>query len=152
MQEKIYILSAVDINKKTNDTLHQEFEIMKIQYPLWNKKTYEDFLEWKTECHESRFAIETYDTAYFLDINTARKYAEENMADINESGAYPWLVIYTRPLNQMYADSESSEVWLFEYDRDTDRYNEITNFSKNIKYRYIKATFDIMTKYPEEKI
>lgn len=148
----IYVLSAVDIRKKTKQDLMTEFEIAKLNHPVWKTKSYEEFLKWKTEFHETRFDIETYDTAYFTDPEIAREYARSNMTDINECGAYPYLAVYSRPTNTMYAEANHCTCEIFEYDDDNDRYRDVKDETDDIRYKYIRAAFDHFTKLPEETI
>lgn len=150
--EPIYILSAVDIQPVTQEILEKEFEVTKIRYPAWKNKTFQEFLQIKADTYETKYNIETYDTAYFLNPLTAEQYAKENMADINEAGSYPYLVIYSRPTNHMYAEANKTEVRLFVYERETDSYREIKNIKADEKYLYIIAKFDTFTTPPKETI
>lgn len=45
--------------------------------------------------------------------NMLIKYARQNAADINEAGAYPYLAVYSRDLDVMYADAYDSDVIVF---------------------------------------
>lgn len=142
----IYILSAVDIKPKSQADLERELEVLKIHHPYWNNKTFEEFQKYKAEIYESKYLVTTYDTAYFLEEDTAVQYAELNMADINESGAYPYLAVYSRPLSTMYAEANPCTVRLFEYHRKQDVYQEIKDLDAKPEYQYIRYAFDCSKK------
>lgn len=147
--EPIYILAAIDIKPLTEDDLKTEFEIMKLKYPLWRNKTFEDFCYWLSEIYgQNNYAMEIYDAAYFLNPVTAWQYAENNITDINECGSYPYLAIYTRPTNHMYAETYPSGVTLFQYNPKTDKYDEIKDTSEKI-YQYMLAQFNSSHKRPQ---
>lgn len=148
--EPIYILAAVDIQELTKEHLEQEFEVARILHPIWKDRTLSQFINWKAEMHQSKFIIDVYETAYFLNPLTAHEYAKQNMSDINEAGCYPYIAIFSRPTNHMYAEANHCEVMLFEYDKETDTYHEIENIDSNIKYQYIAAQFDMFRKLPSE--
>jgi len=150
--ETIYILSAVDIKPINREELQKDFEIFKIMYPIWKKKSFKDFLKWKAGFYETKYKIDTYDTAYFLNLDTAIQYAKANMADINESGSYPYLVIYTRPTNKMYSETDKCMVKLFIYNGDKNEYEEINDIKSKEIYLYIVSKFDMFCKLPKETV
>lgn len=148
--EPIYILAAVDIQELTKEHLEKEFEVARILHPIWKDRTLSQFINWKAEMHQSKFIIDVYETAYFLNPLTAQEYAKKNMSDINEAGCYPYIAIFSRPTNHMYAEANHCEVMLFKYDKETDTYHEIENIDSDIKYQYIAAQFDMFRKLPSE--
>lgn len=146
----VYILTAANIKPKTEEDVKREFEITKLQHPVWKRKSFAEFWNWKTEIFETKYQTETYDTAYFLDEETAVRYAKENMADINEAGAYPYLLIHTKETNHMYADTETSRVRLFAY-TGKDAYEEITDLDEKKEYSYLIHAVDYTQTPPAEK-
>lgn len=150
--EPVYILSAVDITEKSEEDLKNEFEIMKILHPIWKDRKYETFLTWKADMYETKFMVDTYDTAYFLNPVTAQQYARQNMADINEAGCYPYLVIYSRPTNHMYAEANPCFFELYHYDHEKDEYLLIEDIKSDIRYEYIRNAFDSFYRPPKEEI
>lgn len=69
------------------------------------------------------YDIYDFNAAYFIDKDKAIEYAEANMADINESGAYPYIVIIPRCINLMYPESCKEDITVLKYDHTIDKYN-----------------------------
>lgn len=136
---QIYILSAVSLKQNTQEDIQKQKEIHNLQYN--RNDTLKDYVKWLAGIQQLRYHVDTYDTAYFEDLSTAMEYAKANMADINESGAYEYLAIYSRPLNIMYADAYDCEVHVFVYNKDTHHYDEITE--ETIEQLVIRHNFDI---------
>ena len=98
---KIFILSAIDIHKRDDKRWRKLFEICKVQHPVWEKKTLNEYKEFEIGWGRL-YDIYDFNAAYFIDKDKAIEYAEANMADINESGAYPYIAIIPRCINLMY--------------------------------------------------
>lgn len=124
-QNKIFILYALNIKKRTMEKWKELFEICKIQHPNWRKNTINDFIEFEKEWNQIH-DFDTFEAGYFLDEEIAIKYAKENMADINESGSYPYIAIVPRVINCMYPDSHDEKITVLHYIRDLDKYKIIT--------------------------
>ena len=150
--ECIYILSACDITSKTKNDLEKEFECYKKLYPNWEGRSFEDFVNFKCEMFDARYNIHTYDAGYFLDKEKAADYAKKNPTDINEAGFYPYLALYSRPLDVIYADTYETTVTLFVYDATKNEYTEITDITKDPKYAYLVKAFDVYQKLPKETV
>lgn len=164
--EPIFILSAVDVQPLDVNTLFLDFITTQLRHPVWRKKSFYEFLQYQAAMYASKYRITSYDTAYFLQEDLGVEYAKANTADINECGAYPYLVLYSRPIDHMYCEIYDCLVRIFKYDRDTDTYMEITNFDEDEVYNYIANFFEqnykapvevddletLKEKYPEEEI
>ena len=119
---KIFILSAIDIRKRDDKRWQKLFEICKVQHPVWGKKTLNEYKEFEIGWGRL-YDIYDFNAAYFIDKDKAIEYAEANMADINESGAYPYIVIIPRCINLMYPESCKEDITVLKYDHTIDKYN-----------------------------
>ena len=127
MEEKyIYILSALSVRIKTEDDLKKEYEKTKITHDSWKDKPFEKYVQFVKSWHQDEYSVSSYDAAYFEDYETAKEYAINNVMDINEAGAYNYIMIRRVPLNMMYADAEMSDFHLFRYVYDSSKYAEET--------------------------
>lgn len=121
--DRIYILSAINLHKNTQADIQHKHQINNLRYNRCD--TLIHHIRWLADAQRLRFSIETYDTAYFTSKETALKYARNNAADINEAGAYPYLVVYSRDLDVMYADAYDSDVTVLQFDRETRTYKDM---------------------------
>lgn len=159
--DRIYILSAIDLHKNTQADIQQKHQINNLRYNRFDTLIY--YIRWLADMQCLRFSIETYDTAYFTSKETALKYARNNAADINEAGAYPYLAVYSRDLDVMYADAYESDVTVLQFDRITRTYKEMTvdtlekvvianHFNTELQqHPILKETVDMYYQLPTEK-
>lgn len=121
--DRIYILSAINLHKNTQADIQQKHQINNLRYNRYD--TLIHYIRWLADMRRLRFSIETYDTAYFTSKEKALKYARQNAADINEAGAYPYMAVYSRNLDVMYADAYDSDVTVLQFDRETRTYKDM---------------------------
>lgn len=119
---KIFILSAVDIHKRDDKRWQELFEICKVQHPGWRKNTMNEYKEFEINLGRL-YDIYDFNAAYFIDKDKAIEYAEANVADINEAGAYPYIAIIPRCTNLMYPETHNEEITVLKYDRTSGKYN-----------------------------
>jgi len=133
----IYIVRTIDLTEKTQSDLEREFEVMKINHPLWKTKTYEEFIDfmkgWKwdkyKQDYENNAYFETYEQAYEKVIN--------NVCDINDGGIYDYVSIIKMPMNCCYTESylEENDTTLFKFNYKEDTYFEINkDFDEKTKW------------------
>ena len=158
---RVYILSAINLHKNTQADIQQKHQINNLRYNRCDTLIY--YIRWLADMQRLRFSIETYDTAYFTSKEKALKYARQNAADIDETGAYPYLAVYSRDLDVMYADAYDSDVTVFQFDRITRTYKEMTvdtlekvtianHFNIALQHHPIlKETVDMYYQLPTEK-
>lgn len=158
---RVYILSAINLHKNTKADIQQKHQINNLRYNRCDTLIY--YIRWLADMQRLRFSIETYDTAYFTSKEKALKYARQNAADINEAGAYPYLAVYSRDLDVMYADAYESDVTVLQFDRITRTYKEMTvdtlekvtianHFNIALQHHPIlKETVDMYYQLPTEK-
>lgn len=146
--EQIYILSAVNLHKNSQQDIQRKFRIHNLKYH--RNDNFKKYLQWLADMQKLRYRVETYDTAYFTEKETAENYARQNMADINEAGSYPYLVIYSRPIDTMYAEAYDSDVTIFRFNESEGVYQVM---EKHCDEWYVIANqFDIRYQHDEHCI
>lgn len=128
---KIFILFAVDIHERTEETWQKEFEICKINHENWKDKTVKEFKDFETGWGHTH-DIDDFPAGYFLDQETALEYAKSNMADINEAGAYPYIAIVPRCVNCMYPESHTEDIIVLKFNKESRQYDIVTHNDSNI--------------------
>ena len=121
-QSSIYILYLVDIHKVTEEDLRIGFASYQARYP---QRTYEDYLKYKSNWDKDKYTFDIEPQGYFIDEDVAVKYAETNICDINEAGAYPYVIVSSMPLNRVYPMCNERSHRLFLFNEKTRRYDEI---------------------------
>jgi hypothetical protein len=82
-------------------------------------------MRYKKNWDRDKYTFDIEPQGYFIDRATAVDYAESNMGDINEAGAYPYVVISSMPLHCVYPHANIREHILFYFNKETGRYDEI---------------------------
>lgn len=135
-QSSIYILYLVDINQVTEESLRIGFASYQAKWP---NRTFETYMRHKRDWKEDKYSYIIEPQGYFIDAATAVDYAEKNIGDINEAGAYPYVIVASMPLNRVYPMCNIREFRLFHFDKKKDVYNEID-------WDYSEATQILLTK------
>lgn len=121
-ESNLYILYLVDIHAVTQRDLEVGFASYHARYP---ERTFEQYLKYKRNWDRDKYSFDIEPQGYFIDRATAVDYAESNMGDINEAGAYPYVVISSMPLHCVYPHANIREHTLFHFNKETERYEEI---------------------------
>lgn len=121
-ESNLYILYLVDIHAITQRDLEIGFASYHARYP---DRTYEQYLRYKSNWDRDKYSFDVEPQGYFIDKATAVDCAESNMGDINEAGAYPYVVISSMPLHCVYPHANIREHALFHFNKETGRYDEI---------------------------
>ena len=130
-KSNIYVLSLVDIIEVTKESLKVEFASYKLRFP---DRSWNSFMKFKRNWKEDKFSFVVEPQGYFIDKATAVDYAERNIGDVNEAGAYPYIVVSSMPLNRVHPTVNFREHILFLFNSETRRYEEISwDYSKGTK-------------------
>lgn len=121
-KSSLYVLYAVSYHKVTKLDLDAGYASYHVRYP---ERTFEDFLRYKRNWNEDQFTFTIEAQGYFVDRKTAVDYAESNMADINEAGSFPFIIISSMPLNTMYPMCNFRDHTLFHFNTKTNKYEEV---------------------------
>ena len=136
-KSSIFILYLVDINAVTEESLRIKFASYHAQYP---DRTWEQFLKFKKNWDEDRFSFIIEPQGYFIDEDTAMDYAQKNIGDINEAGAYPYVIVSSMPLNRVYPMCNFRKHRLFHFNKKTEQYEEISwNYNEGTQLLEKKA-------------
>lgn len=118
----IYILTIADSYEVTEESMRIKFASYQAKYP---NRTFESYVKYLKNWDEDRFTFVIEPMGYFLDEQTAIEYAEANMGDINECGAFPYAIVSSIPLNRVYPTCNFRTHKLFEYNKKTNRYESV---------------------------
>ena len=118
----IYILYLVDIIEVTEKALRVGFASYQAKWP---DRTFEMYMRHKRDWKEDRYSYVIEPQGYFIDAATAVDYAEKNMGDINEAGAYPYVIVSSMPLNRVYPMCNTRDHRIFKFNRNKEIYEEI---------------------------
>jgi hypothetical protein len=121
-ESNLFILYLVDIHEVTRMDLEIGFASYHARYP---ERTFEDYIKFKRNWDQDKYTFDIEPQGYFIDRATAVDYAKCNMGDINEAGAYPYVVISSMPLHCVYPHANIREHTLFHFNKDTEKYDEI---------------------------
>lgn len=141
----IYILYDVCAHKLTKKDLEIEFASYEKRFP---GRTFEQFLRFKKDWKQDKYSFGLEEQGYFLDEETAIDYAINNIGDLNEAGAYPYIVISSMPLNVVYPNTNPNTHKLFLYNREKDKYEEI-DWDLNDETKHLHETVDLFYKIKE---
>lgn len=133
----IFVLYLISSKKLTNEDIEKEFNIYQIKFP---GRTFDSFMKMKKSFNEDKYKVTFEEQGYFIDESLAIEYAKKNIGDLNEAGAYPFIVISSRPLNTVYPSCNICKNKLFEYSKETDSYKEI-RFDRDEETKIIKTYF-----------
>jgi hypothetical protein len=130
----VYVLYLVDIIPVTEKGLKIKFASYQAQFP---NRTYEDFLKYRRIDDSDKYVFDIEPQGYFLDEKLAIYKAENNVLDINEGGAYPYVIISSMPLNGVYPYCEERSHRLFLFNKKIGKYEEI-DWDYNEGTRYLR--------------
>ena len=139
-ESNLFMLYVVDIHEVTRRDLEIGFASYNARYP---ERTFEDYMRYKKNWDRDKFTFDIEPMGYFIDRAEAVYYAEYNMGDINEAGAYPYVVVSSMPLHCVYPHANIREHTLFHFNKKTERYEEVGwDFNEGTKYleRHINST------------
>lgn len=143
----IYILASANARPITDKWISDEYQKYLATHPI-RPFSFPKFVRYITELHGNQFYVTTQDEAYFLDEEKACRFARQNMADINEAGANPYLIVYSRPLDCMYPETEPTVTCrLFTFSKEHRVYEEITHMDNSLTKSLIHAV-DITSPAP----
>lgn len=155
----IFILSAVSLHQNTKEDIQRNCRIHNLTHRRHDPL--EKYVKFLSDAGRLHYQIETYDTAYFTDSKSAQEALQHYAEQINESGAYPYAAIYSRPLNTLDAEAQPSDILLFRFQRETKRY-EAMDQNDPLFYslagafdcsytRFVKETPDQYDSLPEKE-
>ena len=121
-ETSIYVLYLADITEVSQKSLDAKFASFKVRYPA---RTYEQFMKQLKNWNEDKYHFLAEPQGYFIDEDTAVDYAVRNMGDINESGAYPYVLISSMPLNRVYPAANTRKFRIFLFNKKKEVYEEI---------------------------
>ena len=121
-ESNIYVLYLADITPVSQKTLDAKFASYHVRYP---DRTYEQFMKQLKNWNEDKYSFLAEPQGYFIDEATAVDYAIKNVGDINEAGAYPYVLISSMPLNRVYPAANIRKFRIFLFNKKKDMYEEI---------------------------
>jgi hypothetical protein len=121
-ESNIYILYLVDIHEVTRKDLEIGYASYHARYP---DRDFESYVRMKRNWDQDRFTFDIEPQGYFIDRKTAVEYTEANIGDINEAGAYPYVIVSSMPLNRVYPMCNCRDHTLFHFNKKTERYEEV---------------------------
>jgi hypothetical protein len=129
----LYILKTISIRNKTEDDLHKDWQIYKLQYR--HDTSYNQYIKFLKSWKCDKYSYSEENNCYFTDLSIAKQFAEQNVSDINDGDIYNYIAIIEVPFNCTYADTEISDLYIFKYNNNSDNYNEVdSNFNDETKY------------------
>lgn len=137
-ESHIYVLYIASVSKVTEKGLRIGFASYQARFP---DRTYEQYLKFKKNWDEDKYTYDIEPQGYFIDEQTAVEYAEANMGDINEAGAFPYVIISEMPLNRVYPNCNTREHRLFKFNNETQKYEEI-DWEHDEETRFLKKRGD----------
>lgn len=135
--DNVYIVYLVDIKKLSPEDMQKNFECYKIKY---NKPdfSFERFVELMNDWGNYPYHITADPQGYYATYEDAKRNVQSNVCDINEAGAFPYVVIASMPLDCIYPTAtEKRSFNLFNYDVKQDKYYEI-NWDEDQFQRLLK--------------
>lgn len=131
-QSDIYILYLVDIHKVTEEDLKIGFASYKARFP---ERDYSSYLKYKSNWNRDKYTFDVEPQGYFIDEEVAIEYAKSNICDINEAGAYPYVIVSSMPLNRVYPHCNERTHKLFLFNKDKGVYEEISfDYNEGTQY------------------
>ena len=129
--DKIYCVKAISLSEYSEEKLRERYKITKIEHPVWQEKTFEDYLNFLKGWKDDKYLTDSFISSYHTKRNDAIKCVTENIGDINEAGSYNYAAILPVPLNTVYPESNVSydDVKFFKFNRESEKYEEITDKS-----------------------
>ena len=118
----IYILYLMSYHEVTHKDLEIGFASYHARYP---DRDFESYVRMKHNWDEDRFTYDIEPQGYFISRALAIEYAEKNIGDINEAGAYPYVIVSSMPLNRVYPKCNERDHTLLHFNRKTKKYEEV---------------------------
>lgn len=123
-ESTICILYVADVREKTPEAFEKECEAYHLRYPQRNIENYKKLM---AGMHKDKFSFTIEAMGYFIDEKSAEEAAVNNLCDINEAGAYPYVILSQAYLNHMYPFGDNDETKrLFLFNINTKQYEEIS--------------------------
>lgn len=137
----IYVVTTIRLEEKTEKDIVKDFEINKIKYPRWKNKTIKEYQEFLKSWKMDKYLISQEDNSYFLDLKQAKYNVEENVADINDGGAYNYVVIKKIPLNVAYGTIIIEDYYIYRYNKEIRKYMEV-KLDENEEVKHLVSIFN----------
>lgn len=138
-RKKIFYVSAISLEKITEENLKKKYEIYKIKYD--KNISYERYIQMAKSWGETKYNIDSFISSYHTSEEEATEYAVENIGDINEAGCYEYVGITDAPIGVSYYNTyinSEKDIRIFKYDREKDKYNPFLKEDDPEIYEYIK--------------
>lgn len=136
MKDRVYILATIVAARNTKADIKRKWELYKIYQHNSHLNNFDCYLKWLADSHNLRMDMEAYEIAYFDNENTAI-----SCAITFDNKSYPYLVVFSRALNTLHIDRESTKIHLFKFNDNTKTYHEV-NIEDDILYLYIARHYD----------
>ncbi len=133
--KSIYITSQISVNVLSEIDLLREFEITKLRYDTWKKRSFSEFVLFLKEWGEVNYSFDVEDVAYYLSEEDAFFAIELNIGDLCEDGNYNYASVIRIQTDYLYARHQASrdDVQIFYYDAANDEYVRIYENSNEYK-------------------
>ena len=126
-KECIYYVSAISLNKNTEEDVKRMYEIHKIKYNKPNL-SFEDFVKFMSNWEKTDYSIDSFISSYHTSLGEALFYAINNAGDINEAGCYNYVGVVRAKVGYTYYDSNinsTEDIFVGRYNRESDEYELI---------------------------
>lgn len=125
--EKIYLVFAISLTEKTEEILEKEY---RIECARHNKELNRDkFMALMKDIKEDKYEISGFLSGFYKNKKEAEKVVTNNIADINEAGAYKYAAICAADIGVAYYNSYQNietDFDVYKYNVKKDRYEPLT--------------------------
>ena len=119
----ICILYVADVREKTPEAFEKECQAYHLRYP---QRDIENYKKLMAMMYKDKFSFTIEPMGYFIDEKSAEEAAISNLCDINEAGAFPYVILSQVCLNHVYPFGDNDETKrLFLFNINTRQYEEI---------------------------
>lgn len=138
--DTIFIVKTIKLRKLTEEDLKTGFEMLKVRSKNWRNRTFKEYVEFEAGWDRGEYNSISEDNAYFKSLDEAKNFTINNTCDLNDGGVFNYAIIQEVPLNCSYAYTRIKSDYLFKFNRDTDKYEEI-DFDSDNETRYLSRNY-----------
>lgn len=146
----IYVLTALHVIPKTEEMIQQELEIRNIKYE--KKITLEQYKKFEEDWNKfaNKYKITcSEENAYFIKEEDALWAARNNLADINEAGAYNYIIVTGVEEGRMYTNCIPKAFYVFKYNSEIGKYEDVPNTDEVYQFLAIGSNASLLKGKPK---
>lgn len=138
--DTIFIVKTIKLIKLTEEDLKTDFEMLKVRSKNWRNCTFEEYIEFETDWDRGEYKTTSEDNAYFNNLDKAKQFVINNTCDLNDGGLFNYIIIQEVPLNCSYTYTKIKNDYLFKFNRDIDKYEQI-DFDCDNETKYLSRNY-----------